>query len=73
MGDSLDSDLLAICGTASVGIWQLGLGLRWLKQVDGGEVGQVGEAGKSMPAFLTLAFLYLSDDSNGFFLPAGQE
>lgn len=28
-----------------MGSWQLGLGLRWLKQVDG-EVGQAGEAGK---------------------------
>lgn len=45
----MDSNLLAVCGTASVGIWQLGWGLRWLKQVAGGEVGQVAEAGKSMP------------------------
>lgn len=34
-------------------------------------MGQVGEAGKSMPALLTLAFLYLSDDSNGIFLMDG--
>lgn len=45
----MESNLLAIGGTASVRTWQLGLGLRWLKQVDCGEVGQVGEAGKSEP------------------------
>lgn len=58
-GDSLESNLLAIGGTASVRTWQLGLGLRWLKQVDCGEVGQVGEAGKSEPHGCLLCWPWL--------------